>query len=369
MLAVIETHPIQYRGPLYRMLQRDFGVPVTAIYGSDFSVAGYRDKDFGADIVWDTDLLSGYDSVFLSTVAQGGGRAMEEVRTKGMRAVLAKVNPKAVLITGYSPQFHRAAFFHAWRGRRPVLFRGETTDMNRGSVLRNAALRWMYRRCARVLYIGQSARRHYESNGVAAEKLVFSPYFVNTAPFQCQGSGAAVRVRFGIAPERPVILFSGKLTETKRPDLLLEAVKDLPVTVVFLGDGPLRAKLETMQGDFRFAGFQNQTQLSPFYLAADMLCLPSSWDTWGLVVNEALHHGVPCVVSDHVGSAPDLITPGSTGEIYEHPSAAGLRAAIQRLLPRVRLPETAEACRERVSHYTMERAAAGIAEAYRTVVK
>ena len=72
MLAVIETHPIQYRGPLYRMLQRDFGVPVTAIYGSDFSLAGYRDEGFGTELRWDVDLLNGYDSVFLSRVAEGG---------------------------------------------------------------------------------------------------------------------------------------------------------------------------------------------------------------------------------------------------------------------------------------------------------
>jgi hypothetical protein len=47
VLAVIETHPVQYHAPVYRALQQSFGVPVTAIYGSDFSVAGYRDKEFG----------------------------------------------------------------------------------------------------------------------------------------------------------------------------------------------------------------------------------------------------------------------------------------------------------------------------------
>ena len=56
MLAVIESHPVQYHAPVYRAVQRDFGVPVTAIYGSDFSVAGYRDREFG---------------VFLCTAAKG----------------------------------------------------------------------------------------------------------------------------------------------------------------------------------------------------------------------------------------------------------------------------------------------------------
>src|SRR5258708_5685662 len=158
MLAVIETHPIQYRGPLYRMLQRDFGVPVTAIYGSDFSVAGYRDRDFAADLSWDVDLLSGYESVFLSRVADGGARSMEEVRADGLGAALNHVKPKAVLVTGYSPRYHQSAFFQAWRLGRPILFRGETTDMTTGSAMRAIALRLMYRQCERILYIGESAK-------------------------------------------------------------------------------------------------------------------------------------------------------------------------------------------------------------------
>ncbi|MBV9134363.1 MAG: glycosyltransferase, partial [Chloroflexi bacterium] len=72
MLAVIETHPIQYHAPVYRALQRDFGIPVTAVYGSDFSVIGYRDAEFATTFAWDTDLLSGYAARFLSRVSDGG---------------------------------------------------------------------------------------------------------------------------------------------------------------------------------------------------------------------------------------------------------------------------------------------------------
>jgi len=391
MLAVIETHPIQYRGPLYRMLQRDFGVPVTAIYASDFSVSGYRDKGFGASFSWDVDLLSGYDSVFLSRVADGGAKDADAVTTQGLREALHRVKPRAVLISGYSPRFHQAGFWHAWRGGWPILFRGEATDMQRGPVstkqkLRDLALSWMYGRYSRILYIGQSARRHYVAHGYPKDKLIFSPYFVNTEPFRAEDPDGRVRrevrSRLGIPEDRKVMVFSGKLSELKRPGLLLDAARRLPAAVrdnlamIFLGDGVLRTSLErgaTEQPAVQayFTGFQNQTEMSPYYHAADMLCLPSSWDTWGLVVNEGLFHGLPCVVSDRVGSAADLITPDVTGEIFASGSADvladGLAAAIERLLPRTGDPATAQACRERAAQYTMERAAAGIAEAYRAV--
>src|SRR5262249_25802662 len=159
-LAVVETHPVQYHAPVYRALQTKFQIPVTAIYGSDFSVAGYVDKDFGVSFAWDTDLLSGYESVFLSRVRQGGARAFDEVSIAGLKDVLQKIKPRAVLLCGYGNRFNRAAFFQARKSRCPILFRGETTDhaLQRGllkSFIRDCALRHFYERCDKLLYIGQ----------------------------------------------------------------------------------------------------------------------------------------------------------------------------------------------------------------------
>jgi glycosyltransferase involved in cell wall biosynthesis len=56
-----------------------------------------------------------------------------------------------------------------------------------------------------------------------------------------------------------------------------------------------------------FAGFLNQREISQAYVAADCLVLPSDYgETWGLVVNEALASGLPCLVSEACGCAEDL---------------------------------------------------------------
>src|SRR6059036_918007 len=109
-LAIIETHPVQYHAPVYHFLNDHLGVPVRVIYGSDFSVAGYRDKEFGTSFAWDTDLLSGYSSVFLSRVKEGGAGSFEDVSASGLRTVLAGLKPEAVMVVGYSPQFNRTAW-------------------------------------------------------------------------------------------------------------------------------------------------------------------------------------------------------------------------------------------------------------------
>jgi glycosyltransferase involved in cell wall biosynthesis len=390
MLAVIETHPIQYHAPVYRTLQRDFGVPVTAVYGSDFSVAGYRDSEFGATFAWDTDLLSGYASVFLARVANGGAGSVEQTSTRGLGCALRTLAPAAVLLVGYSPRFHQLACIQAWKTGRPLLLRAETTDhaVRRGGMkvwLRDRALRWLYTRCSRLLYVGQRSNQHFRRLGFADEKLVFSPYCVDTTSFELD-EAARMRLRsptrqsLGLTAQHKVLLLSGKLVRRKRPDLLLRAIKELPahlreqIHVLVLGSGDEQPAFEALAREspsigVTCLGFQNQSRLSAYYHAADLLVLPSdSGETWGLVVNEALHHGVPCVVSEAVGSAPDLIRAGVTGEVFETGSAPSLASALEHAWPLMGFAQVRAECRHEVSRYTVARAAEGIAQAYHEAV-
>jgi glycosyltransferase involved in cell wall biosynthesis len=115
----------------------------------------------------------------------------------------------------------------------------------------------------------------------------------------------------------------------------------------------------------RVIGFRNQRELSPYYHAADMLALPSRHsETWGLVVNEALMHGVPAVVSDRVGCAPDLVLDGRTGSVCQSDSAASLGEALLATDGLGRTDDGRAACRDQVERYSVARAAAGIVEAY-----
>ncbi len=388
-LLVVETHPIQYHAPVYRVLQQQFGIPVTAIYGSDFSIVGYRDREFNADFAWDTDLLSGYTSIFLSHVARGGAASMEKVSAHGLRKHLLDLNPQAILIVGYHSFFHQAAFHHSRKLGCPILFRGDTADhaVKRGLIktwLRDRTLKWFYSKCERLLYISQRSFEHFRRLGCPEEKLIFSPYCVDISSFRCvekdrEELRPLVRKQLGIDETELAILFSGKLIPRKGPDLLIEAVKNLPpklrekTVLIFMGDGKLRRQLEQLSSGFpakniHFIGFQNQTTLSPYYHAADLFVLPSRSEVWGVVVNEALHHGLPCVVSQGVGAAPDLIEPGVTGEIFETNSPESLALALQRALHLAGRLEIRQKCRQKMEGYTIHKAAEGIARAFHEVV-
>lgn len=389
MLIVAETHPVQYHAPVYRAIEQGHDIQVLAVYGSDFSVAGYRDQEFGAKFAWDVDLLSGYRSEFLSRVQDGGAGSYEEVTGRGLISALKGRDAGAFLLIGYSPRFFQLAAFAALRSGAPVLFRAETTDhaLTRSGMkqrLRDFLLRRLYGRMSRLLYVGKRSRDHFLRLGCDPGLLSFSPYCVDTTVFSLAPSDRtpmreAAREEMSIPADSFVVLFSGKLSPRKAPGDVLQAVRALPRTlreravVVFLGAGELTDELRRASGvepavEVRFTGFQNQRRLSGYYHAADVLVMPSRWsETWGLVVNEAMHHGLPCVVSDAIGCAPDLIESGRTGEVYETGNTSAFAMALERVAAYAGTGACREACLERVNRYSVAEAARGIAEAYHDV--
>jgi glycosyltransferase involved in cell wall biosynthesis len=251
-------------------------------------------------------------------------------------------------------------------------------------LIRDNALRYVYGKCEGLLYVGEQSRAHYLRLGVDPDDLIFSPYCVDTSVFHAGDSErdrlrADQREELDIRADDFVILYSGKLVPRKDPLRIVEAARMLsdgarPV-VVFLGAGQLEKQIQLAASidppvQVRFAGFQNQRALSGYYHAADCLVLPSLHDeTWGLVVNEALAHGVPAVVSDAVGCAPDLIQDGVTGAVFERGSAESLAVALRRMLPLLNNAAARARCRQTVDVYSITNAARGIAAAFERVAR
>jgi len=117
------------------------------------------------------------------------------------------------------------------------------------------------------------------------------------------------------------------MVAAKGPKELLAAFAALDspnAVLVFVGDGPEKAALQAAAaasprpGAVHFLPFANQSEMPALYLAADLFVLPSIgfYETWGLAVNEAMHMGTPCLVSDRVGSQQDLVIAGQTGWVF-----------------------------------------------------
>jgi glycosyltransferase involved in cell wall biosynthesis len=83
----------------------------------------------------------------------------------------------------------------------------------------------------------------------------------------------------------------------------------------------------------RFLGFVNQSQLPSVYRAADLFVLPSLFEPFGLVVNEAMLCGLPVAVSDRVGAKYDLVRPDENGYVFPAGDVEALAAILRQILP------------------------------------
>jgi glycosyltransferase involved in cell wall biosynthesis len=160
-------------------------------------------------------------------------------------------------------------------------------------------------------------------------------------------------------------LFVGRLIETKGLEVLLDAFRRVEGGELWIaGDGPLREAMESAAARdprIRLLGYVDSAALADVYGQVDVLVLPSLFEAWGLVVHEALAHGVPVIASDQVGAADDLIEPGANGYVVRAGAAEELAeamGAVARWKP-VQWKRAAKRSEERIAACTVERAADG----------
>jgi glycosyltransferase involved in cell wall biosynthesis len=346
-IAYFLTHPIQYQSPLIRHL-RAGGVDVHVIYGNDATARAYFDKGFGQQLAWDVPLLEGYPSTVLNAEdPKGTPRQQLAHFERQISALLNQEHFDAVWVHGWAHPFTQAAWRQARSRKIPLMLRGETfLGCVRGGTLRRLAHRLVFSRKFRevsaFLAVGKLNAELYRAYGVESCRVFRAPYVVDNAFFQKRCQEAApnrekLRAELGLEPGRPVILFCAKLIGVKDPGTLIRAVGKLvnperqgnhvltnaataPV-LLMVGDGELRPSLEKLAsevapGCVKFLGFRNQSELPALYDLCDVFVLPSGFEPWGLVVNEVMNAGKTVVVSDQVGSGPDLVREGENGSIF-----------------------------------------------------
>ncbi len=345
MLIVLTTHPIQYQVPLWQALAADGRIPFEVWFMSDHGVRESLDREFDRTFAWDLDLLSGYPSRFLAGASGASPSGFWNCRLQErLRNRLAACGARALWIQGWQVAAYWQAVREARASSVPLWLRGESNAFAPTSwwkrPIKRLQLGWLFRRIERFLYIGTANRSLYRSYGVPESQLHSTPYAIDNDRFARQASGlrpqrAELRRRWAIPEGAFCVVFCGKFVSKKRPMDLVDAAKrwnanckSPRIHLLFVGSGELggslraacnvcfdaideRGRVESVSPESpsaSFAGFLNQTEISQAYVAADCLALPSDYgETWGLVVNEAMATGLPCVVSDRCGCTEDLM--------------------------------------------------------------
>lgn len=347
MIVAVSSHPAQYRAPLYRYLSRQPDTAIHAVYLRDTHVRESYDPDFAAAFRWTTDLLGGYESRFLQDSTKrprfGFWRSLAASFAAVRQTIKTVSSPRCVLLHSYVTPEGLGGLLAARASRVPAILMSESELFGPRSLakrtMRRLVLPPILQLYDALLYIGTHNRSFYQHYGVREQRLFFTPYCVDNAGFLADfdrhlAARDATRRELGAGPTDRVLLFAGKLIERKRPLDIVRAVATIeparrPV-VVFMGSGLLASNVHevaTTLGVKRYAitGFKNADEIGRYYAAADAFVLPSNVETWGLVVNEAMVHALPTIVSDRCGCAIDLVQDGTTG--YRFPTGDSLALA------------------------------------------
>ena len=385
-LAIVLSHPTQYYSPWFRWVRAQTTIEFRVFYLWDFGVSRQRDPQFGTSFEWDVDLLSGYDSEFVPNIAKNpGAEHFFGFNNPELGGRLAQWRPNAILLFGYKWASHLRAI--AWARLRgvPLLFRGDSHLLGRGLPAPHVsvALRILYSQFASFLCVGAANREYFRAFGVPNRKLLLAPHSVNSSLFDRLSRFHAeqaqkLRAEMNLPTSMKIVLFAGKLMSTKQPrELLASFLKVRPpnTALVFVGEGPEKGDLMSTAASesggsaavpVRFLPFANQSEMPARYLLADLFVLPSKgfYETWGLAVNEAMHMGIPCLVSDRVGCQRDLVTHGETGWVFESEKPHALERALSDALAELDSPtrraEIQKAVADRIRGYTYQQTTEGL---------
>ncbi len=288
--------------------------------------------------------------VFFQTVRQNRGWDMSDTDayphefTRSVSLSLQAFSPDVVLVYGYSYRNAQQALWWALRNNVPLLMRSDSNISDEllkplyHRMLKRMVLSRLASRIKIFLTIGARNEAYWEYYGVPRSRMIRARYTVDVEYFRSEAERVRERKKeiyttFSLPPLQ-YITYAGRLVQVKGVDVLIRAFLEIApmheeAGLLICGDGPERASLERLAGGFLgrrifFTGTVPRRALPRIFSISKLFVLPSRREPWGLVVNEAMAAGVPCVVSDVCGCVDDLIEEKVTGWTFQNESASRL---------------------------------------------
>ncbi|AMN43737.1 glycosyltransferase family 4 protein [Rhodoplanes sp. Z2-YC6860] len=379
-LAIVASHPVQYYAPLFRALAQRLDLQV--LYAHRATSDDQARAGFGVEFEWDTDLLSGYEYLFLRNVStQPGVHHFFGCDTPEIRQRLSEEKFDAVMVQGWHLKCYIQTVFSAKVQGLPLLVRGDSHLNTPRTIFKRVLKAGIFPAFLRLfdgaLYVGTQSRDYWIHYKYPQERLFYSPHCIDTKWFSAHATIDArreVRERLKIVPSTKVVLFAGKLVSFKRPLDVLNAVallkaRNREMEIVVAGAGVLQEEMRGVADaagiKVHFLGFCNQTEMPKIYAASDVLVLPSDGrETWGLVANEAIACGRPVILADGVGSAKDIAGDSVAGRIFP---VGNIAALAQRLDEIVQTPPALHLIEKKSNEHSISAAVAGIEAAVQSV--
>ena len=156
-----------------------------------------------------------------------------------------------------------------------------------------------------------TATTHDELAGLGFDNLRVVARGVNTGLFNPARRSAALRASWGVGPDDPVVLSVGRMAAEKNLPLVVRAYDAMRMVnprarLVFVGDGPVRRRLQRDHPHHVYAGMRTGEDLAAHYASADIFLFPSTSETYGNVTVEAMASGLAVVAYDYAAATEHI---------------------------------------------------------------
>jgi len=202
-------------------------------------------------------------------------------------------------------------------------------------------MKWFYDQLDLIYVNSDGYREAWIERGIKPDKFRILPRGLDTALFNPSRRSSSFWVERGVDPEATVLLYVGRVSKEKDLHVLVAAWRRLEkdgsaldpdnasavvpeasparqqqrrLALAIVGDGPYLKELRALLPQAVFTGYLTGIELAVAYASSDVFVFPSTTDTFGNVILEALASGLPCVVSNE-GGPKDLIVDGVTGSV------------------------------------------------------
>lgn len=306
----------------------------------------YENTPWEYQYVFESDIIAEEDRCFMPQNYTICGHDCRKI----VRSVFDKTGPDFAIINGYYGRMQTAAIRQCRRKNIPYAIEADT-PLNIPSNPLKAQMKKIYlsKKLRNALCYGFAGgtlqQENLEYYGIARDHCYLMPMSVSMKNIdkilERLPSKDELKREHGIG-EKYLILYVGRFVGVKNISLLIDAFSELfserkDVALILVGDGPEHENLKRQAhnpavGNVYFMGYNTGEKLIEYYKMADIFVLPSCYEPWGLVVNEAMTCRLPVVVSSVVGCRRDLVKEGYNGYIFEDGKAKDMYCKLKMIL-------------------------------------